>query len=411
MRNIGIVGAGVAGLELALYLQGHGIDTTLYTDRGPDQIREGRLPSLVVRFDPTRQRERALGVDHWSYADYGAFGIRMFIGSEPPLVWKGSFRAPASGVDMRIYQSTLLLDFAARGGAVEIGALGARDVTRLAARHDLTVVCAGRSDLAQLFPRDPARSPYAEPQRWLTGAFFRGLELPESLRVNYTASPGNGEIFQSPFTSFDGHVSCILVEAIPGGGFDELTHRRYEDDPERFEATLLELLRRHAPLIYEHASPKEFAVTRPLDVLQGAITPTVRHGYRALDDGKHALALGDMHIINDPIVAQGANMASRCARLLGDLLIQDGPIDADFCRAAEAQLWQASRAATEWTNAMLQPPPPHALQVFAAAAESREVADELCDNFGYPEQNWEIFGSPAGAAAFLGRHGLSLTPR
>ena len=87
------------------------------------------------------------------------------------------------------------------------------------------------------------------------------------------------------------------------------------------------------------------------------------------------------------------------------------PIDEGFCRAAEARLWQASRAATEWTNATLQPPPPHALEVFAAAAESREAADELCDNFGCPEQNWEIFGSPAGAATFLARHGRSLTPR
>ena len=82
-----------------------------------------RLPSLVVRFDHTLERERALGVNHWDFPDFGVFGVRMHIGLRPPIVWKGSFKRPASGVDMRIYQSTLLEDFAARGGKVTRGCL------------------------------------------------------------------------------------------------------------------------------------------------------------------------------------------------------------------------------------------------------------------------------------------------
>ena len=39
-RHIGIVGAGIAGLHLALYLQKHGVDATLITDRAPDEYRE-----------------------------------------------------------------------------------------------------------------------------------------------------------------------------------------------------------------------------------------------------------------------------------------------------------------------------------------------------------------------------------
>ena len=38
-RHIGIVGAGIAGLHLALYLQKHGVDATLITDRAPDDYR------------------------------------------------------------------------------------------------------------------------------------------------------------------------------------------------------------------------------------------------------------------------------------------------------------------------------------------------------------------------------------
>ena len=47
-RRIGIVGAGIAGLHLALYLQKHGVDATLITDRAPDEYRGIRLLNTVA---------------------------------------------------------------------------------------------------------------------------------------------------------------------------------------------------------------------------------------------------------------------------------------------------------------------------------------------------------------------------
>jgi len=404
MNNIGIVGSGIAGLQLGLFLQKHGVDATIYSDRSPEQIRASRLNNFVVRFDHTRERERALGVDHWEFPDFGVFGVHMHIGVQPPIIWKGSFKKPASSVDMRIYQSTLLEDFAARGGNVAIGALESSDVARLSGRHNLMVVASGRGSLAEMFPRDPARSPHVHPLRLITGAFFRGVSFPDPLGVIYTISPGNGEIFQAPFSTFSGRVCSILFEGIPGQAFEVLMHMRYEDDPGKFEATALDLLRKHAPPIYERVDLNEFGVLRPQDVLQGAITPTVRRGYAPLADGKFAMALGDMHILNDPIIAQGANAASRCAWLLGEALLQDPRLDETFCREIEQQLWEAGRAATEWTNMTLLPPPPYVIGLFVAAAQNRALADELTDNFNAPERNWEIFSTPEGAAAFLARH-------
>src|SRR5262245_59082568 len=404
MKSIGIVGSGIAGLHLGLFLQKHGVDATVYSDRSPDQIRAGRLNNLVVRFDPTRERERALGVDHWEFPDFGVFGVQMRVGIEPLIAWNGSFKQPASSVDMRIYQSTLLEDFAARGGKLAIGALESSDVARLSGQHDLMVVASGRGSLTDMFPRDPARSPYEQPQRLLMGAFYRGLDFPDPLGVIYTISPGNGEIFQAPFTTFEGRVCSILFEGIPGQAFDVIMRMRYEDDPKKFEATALDLLREHAPPIYERVNPREFGVLRPLDVLQGAITPTVRRGYAPLGDGKFAMALGDMHMLHDPIIAQGANTASKCAWIMGEMLLEERSLDETFCRETERRLWEAGRAATEWTNATLQPPPPHVMELFAAAARSKALADELVDNFGAPERNWEIFGAPEGAAAFLTKH-------
>jgi hypothetical protein len=411
MKNIGIIGSGIAGLHLGLFLQKHGIDATIYSDKTPEQIRAGRVPNFVVRFGNTQERERALGVNHWDFPDFGIFELQMYIGASPsPIIWKGSSKQPSSTVDMRIYQSTLLEDFTERGGKVIVGALQAGDVARLSEQHDLMVVASGRGSLTEMFSRDPTRSPYTEPQRLLAGAFFRGVGFTDPIGVIFNVSPGNGEIFQVPFTTFDGRFCSILFEGIPGQAFDVITRIRYEDNPKKFEETALELLREHAPPIYERINPKEFGVLRPLDILQGAITPTVRRGYVSLGNGKFAMALGDVHILVDPVLGQGANSASKCAWILGEELLEERPLDEIFCRETEQKLWEAARAASEWTNMMLQPPPSYAVELFAAATENRALADELAENFNEPERNWEIFSNPVNAANFLQKHALQKAP-
>lgn len=408
MSNIGIVGSGIAGLQLGLFLQQRGVPVTIYSDRAPHEIQVGRLPNAVARFDHTQSRDRALGVHRWDLPDLGTPGVHFRINGDPPLAFYGAMTHPASFVDMRIYLATLLEEFAARGGPVHIGALQVADLTRLSAAHDMMVVASGRGSLTELFPRRPDRSPYTQPQRRLCVGLFRGIVAAEPRGLTYSISPGHGEIFQAPFFSFPGMVSSVLVEAIPGGGLEPITDMRYDDDPGRFEATLLHLLREHAPTIYERVDHREFGLVRPIDLLQGAITPTVRRGYAPLGNGKHAVAVGDVHIVNDPLLGQGANAGSHAAWTLGEAILAGGPFDEAFCQRVEDRIWEFARHPTEWTNAALQPPPPHAVAVFAAAAQNRAIADELVNNFGAPQRNWAIFGSPDGAAAFLERHGVAI---
>jgi 2-polyprenyl-6-methoxyphenol hydroxylase-like FAD-dependent oxidoreductase len=66
MGTIGIIGAGTAGLQLALLLQKKGVDATLYAERTSDEVRKGRLPNTVIHHYRTRAREQALGVNHWN---------------------------------------------------------------------------------------------------------------------------------------------------------------------------------------------------------------------------------------------------------------------------------------------------------------------------------------------------------
>ena len=321
MNGIGIVGSGIAGLHLGLYLQQHGIPATIYSDRTPDQIRAGRLPNSVARFEHTRNRDRQLGVEHWESPDLGISCVYFYLGSDSPLVFRGDLQQPGCFVDMRIYLGRLLEDFAARGGHVEIGALDASDVARLAAGHDLMVVASGRGSLAEMFPRVPERSPYTQPQRRLMSGLFRGVTMPEPLGVSFNISPGHGEVFQAPFYSF----------------------------------------------------------------------------------------VGDVHVLNDPILGQGANAASYAAWVTGEAIEKvarrGGRYDEAFCQAVEARIWEYARPVTEWTNAALHPPAPHVLEVFKAAARSKEIADEVVDNFNAPARNWAIFKSPKSASAYLASHG------
>lgn len=137
-----------------------------------------------------------------------------------PPAYRGDLTRPGSFVDIRICLDRRLEDFAARGARVEMGALDADTVARVAA-DDLLVVASGRGSLAEMFPRLPDRSPSTEPRRRLMSGLSRGITMMEPLGVSFNVSPGHGELFQAPFRSFAGRVPSILVEAVPGGALDE----------------------------------------------------------------------------------------------------------------------------------------------------------------------------------------------
>lgn len=402
MSGIGIVGTGISGLHLALHLQRHGVDTTLYAERAPDAVRAGRLPNLVCRFDHTRARERQLGVDHWPLPGFEATCAYLDVRGGPPLAFRGDLRRPASWVDFRLYLAQLLEDYAGRGGRVVVGPLDLPAVAALGDRHDLVVVANGRGSLDPLFPRDAARSPYTAPQRIMCAGLFRGIGFPDPVGLTVTLSPA-GEVYQSPFWSFEGEVSGILFASVPGGPMQAMAHARYEDDPKAFDALALRLLREHAPAVADRIEPLAFGLTGPADLLQGGVTPTVRRGWAGLGHGTFAVAIGDAWITNDPITGQGANLGAHCAAVLARWIVEDLAYDEEFCRGVEQEMWSFARPVTEWTNAALRPPPPHVLGVLAAAADDQAVADAFIDGYNDPAAMWRALATPARAEAFLAR--------
>jgi len=147
MTRIGIIGGGVAGLHLGLYLRSRGIDATVYTSKTSAQHRADQLRNVVCRNGLTRQREQVLGVNHWDNEAPDLGELSISVPGRRPVAFAGTVTPASQVVDMRLYWSRLLDDFAARGGDVVAGAVRSPDLEAISTQFDLTVVASGRGGL------------------------------------------------------------------------------------------------------------------------------------------------------------------------------------------------------------------------------------------------------------------------
>ncbi len=408
MARIAIIGAGTAGLHLGLRLQSFGIPVTLYTERPPAELRSARLPNTVAHNAATRERERELGVNHWDSDNLDIQTLGFSLSGPMTFRFRGRLEKPILFVDYRLYQPRLAEDFVARGGRIEIATVDAAGVGRLAEQHDLVVVATGRAGLGSLFPRVPEHSPHTRPARLLFAGLFHGIQPVDPLGMQFNFTAGHGEIFEARMQTRHGPMGNLLVEATPGGALEELTTQRAEEDPRGFEALMLEKLREHAPATYERVDPAFFRMAGPLDWLRGGFTPVVRRGYAPVGGGRFAVAVGDTHVLHDPVGGLGANAASAAAWVLADVIretVHAGqPFDEAFCQRAEERTWESERATTFWNNAMLEPAPPHMAQLLFAAAGNPVLADAVVNTLVSPPKALENFAGPETTAAFIARH-------
>jgi len=404
-RSVGIVGSGVAALHLGLMLRLHGVEVTLYTDRHADSVARGRLLNTVVHHAPTIARERELGIDFWPAEQTALHEMSYDIGGPSPVRFVGSFLPASSAIDYRVYLPRLVQEFEARGGLVHMQILRVADVEVISEAHDLTVVASGRSALGQAFRLRVDKSPYARPPRALSVGLYRGV-LPEApARVSINFVPGHGELIEIPLLSFDGQVTALLFEACPGSPLFELVNVTYGGDPVLFHDVVLGALRAHFPRTYERVDVARFGLTRPLDYLQGVLTPLLREDWVRLPNGRIALSLGDAHAAIDPVMGQGANVASYAAWQLGEAILRDSVYDEVFAAAVAARRAEFVEAASDWTNMMLrQPLPPHLVELLADMPHSRSLADEFTSNFAAPDKQWRSIATPARARAFAASH-------
>ncbi len=167
MRKILIVGAGQAGLQLALSLQAKDYDVTVMSARTPDEMRGGWPTSTQVMMYPALDRERDAGLSLWDGEATPIGGMGFTLSPAPGVSafsFSGAWARPGNSVDQRLKMPTWLELFEQRGGRVIYHAVMGSDLAGLAPLYDLTVIAAGKGEIVEMFGRDPQRSRYTRPR-------------------------------------------------------------------------------------------------------------------------------------------------------------------------------------------------------------------------------------------------------
>ncbi|GHC48220.1 styrene monooxygenase/indole monooxygenase family protein [Streptomyces cinnamoneus] len=410
MRRILIVGAGQSGLQLALGLQGKGYDVTVMSNRTAEEIRSGRVMSTQIMFRTALRYERELGLNFWEGLAPRVEGLGISVAGTVPGVpgvqrlvdWVGRLDGHAQSVDQRVKMAGWLDTFAERGGRLVVHGAAVSDLDFLAHRYDLVLVAAGKGELVSLFARDPARSPYAAPQRSLALAYVHGLgpraEHPEYDAARCNLVPGVGELWVIPTLTTSGRADILFWEGVPGGPLDVFHD---VEGPGAHLARTLELLERFVPWEYGRATAVELTDARA--TLAGRYAPTVRDPVGRLPSGGLVLGVADAVVVNDPLTGQGSNSAAKCAASYLASIVERGeePFDADWMRTAFERYWASARHVTRWTNAMLAPQAGHVRSLLGAAGGLQRVADRFANGFDDPSDFEDYFFEAAKAEAYV----------
>lgn len=403
-RKITILGGGQAGLQLACGLLQSGYDVKVVQNRTAEDIRTGKVMSSQCMFDAALQNERDVGLDFWGKQCPTVNSINFVVPApdgpgQKAIDWNGRLERPAQSVDQRTKYPVWMQEFERRGGVLEIKEATIADLETYAAASDLTVVAAGKGDIAKMFERDAGKSPYDKPQRALALTYVHGM-APRSdhSAVNFNLIPGVGEYFVFPALTNSGACDIMVLEGIPGGPMD-----CWKDvsSPQEHLARSKWILDTFLP--WEADRCRNVELTDANGILAGAFPPTVRKPVGRLPSGKVVLGLADAVCLNDPITGQGSNNASKAARVYMDAIIAHGdrPFDEAFMQATFDTYWNYAQYVVGWTNALLQPPPPHVLNIMGSAQAFPVLARRIANGFDNPPDLFPWFAVPEEADRYL----------
>jgi Styrene monooxygenase A putative substrate binding domain len=398
VRNIAIIGSGQAALIAAHGLINFGYKVTLYSDRTADQwLSESRPTGTAARFDISLSYERELGLNHWEKHAPKGEGVHLTFSPNKGnrlLTLAGRLKDPFLAIDLRLQSHRWMNDLVAKGGKIEIANVTVARLDEIAAAHELTIVAAGRAELANLFQRDAARSVYDKPQRNLTMIIttrgkmgFAGVPF---LPVKFNFFAPFGEAFYVPYFHKDhGPTWNMLIEAKAGGPLD-----RFGDCKSGEQAVEIykQVVREVIPWDYDWAKDMELA--DPNGWLIGRVTPIVREPVGRLPSGRIVTPLGDTSMALDPIGGQGANNGNKMARNLVESIIarKDLPFDAQWMTETFERFYKRFGYITyTFNNILLEPITTAGKMLLIAqygsdggargASGQQRIADAFIENF------------------------------
>ncbi|GAA1649459.1 flavin reductase [Georgenia ruanii] len=402
-RRIAIVGAGQAGIQLALGLQHHGHQVSLVTDRAPASIRAGAVMATSCLFAPALEVEDNADLPTWE-AEAPTIGDLDFTLTGPqPVHWRTAFDSPARSVDLRLKYSAWLDLFQSRGGTLRIESMTVAATEELAATHDLTIVATGKGEVGSLFPTDHSRTAFTTPQRTLAVALVTGAAPDQAgAALHLAVDPAVGEFLSYPMLTERGIAQVMMFEGRAGTDLA----RRLEaiTDADDHLATTLELLGDHFP-----SQAGRFAGARLLDetsVARGRVTPVVRQPVGTLPSGRTVLGLGTAVVATDPIASQPSNNATLAADFYLDAILRRGEreFDAGWQRRTFEAFWRGwAKWAVLWTNSVLEDLTAHQRTLLTAAGTVPGVAQAVANSLEDPRTAYRWWFEAADAAELISR--------
>lgn len=403
-RKITILGGGQAGLQLACGLLQKDYEVKVVQNRTAEDIRTGKVMSSQCMFDAALANEREVGLDFWGRECPTVDSINFVVPApdspgQKAIDWNGLLERPAQSVDQRTKYPVWMKEFERRGGTLEIKEATVADLETYASSSDLTIVAAGKGDIARMFERDAGKSPFDKPQRALALTYVHGMKpRSDHSAVNFNLIPGVGEYFVFPALTNSGPCDIMVMEGIPGGPMD-----CWKDvaTPQEHLARSKWILDTFLP--WEAERCRQVELTDDNGILAGAFPPTVRKPVGRLPSGKIVLGLADAVCLNDPITGQGSNNASKAAKVYMDAIVAHGdkPFDEAFMQATFDRYWDYAQYVVGWTNALLQPPPPHVLNIMGSAQAFPTLARRIANGFDNPPDLFPWFAVPAEAERYL----------
>lgn len=394
MRKIAIVGAGQAGLQLGFGLLKAGYKPTVYSDMTAQQIYDGPARPVTIQFGASVSLEDELELRFWQESRYSEIQqVYMTVFSpegEKLMAVSGEFEKAAQCIDLRMKFGKWLEEFERRGGEVVIEKCDTDSIERMAAEYDLVLVAAGRGQFMELFEKDESKMEFDKPQRQVAMFYTQGCNMHKQLEdvpgvedkqiSRYSIIAGVGEVIKAPFLSKSGEEHhYVQFEGVPGAGMDMFDNKA--DVAEQY-ALSKEWIREHQPLIYELIT--DSTTTPEKEWVCGRIPPTVRKPVAQLPSGKVVYGVGDAAIVNDPILAQGLNGASKWMGLLLKQIIAhgDAPFTAKWMQKSFDEYWETAQYNNKFTNTGLRGPDPVQQKIMQFASTNKKLAHKIINCIG-----------------------------
>ncbi|UPT22435.1 FAD-binding oxidoreductase [Thermobifida alba] len=402
MRRILIVGAGQAGLQLGLGLLQHDYDVTIMTARTAQEVASGRAVSVQLLTSDQLDLERAYGLDLWQDKAPPIRGSQI-TGEEsdwcPAHDWTGYFKRPALSVDERVKMSVWLDLFEQMGGRVVVHPVTTSDLDHLVGMYDLTVIAAGQSGLAEMFPVTHDWSRYGMSGFLTAVAYVTPVEDdPHADIVAGGWIPGVGHFSSLPSYSVNGPCRLLYIS---GTDTDAMASWPSRMRPRQQLDLMLEALREHLPDFYEVY--KDVELVDPKAVTMDNTAPLAREPVATLPSGGKVLGIGDTLVVTAPGYAQDANNECRSAALYLKAILEHGdrPFDEDFMRAAFAEFDAFARPFHHDLIMVFGRGEPHIREVYETANTCQAVADRFVEGFNDPADLMSWLGDEKATRAFL----------